>query len=193
MKVPVKLTFTSCNQYSIYQTDFGIKWNVSNGGPAPESVTDGIFKRTTTIDHYWSVENSPHIDVSTVGSSVKLLDTQIVVIDSVADYAELMESIFDFNAIRALFSSGFSIRFDALNAVSGPYAVEIFEKRLGARSGSAVNAKPLPDFGGLHPDPNPIYAHSLVEHMHSAGAPDFGAARCVLSCKRVSMPSSPYA
>ncbi len=155
--------------------DFGIKWNVSNGGPAPEPITDAIFERTKTITQYRTV-NCDSIDVRRVGHITRVIDTQVVVIDSVADYAELMRSLFDFDAIRGLITGGFRVHFDALNAVAGPYARAIIEGLLGAPVGSAVHATPLPDFGGLHPDPNPIYAKQLVDAMFAADAPDFGAA-----------------
>ena len=119
--------------------------------------------------------DAPDVALDKLGSHT-LGGMQVEVIDPVADYAELMESLFDFSAIRALLEGGFRIRFDAMHAVNGPYAKEILERRLGAPAGSVINAVPLPDFGGGHPDPNLTYAHELVEIMYGADAPDFGAA-----------------
>jgi phosphoglucomutase len=154
--------------------DFGIKYNIGNGGPAPEKLTEAIFARSRVIDRYATVD-SADVDLDVVGSSM-LGDMTVEVVDPVADYAGLMESLFDFSAIRALFASGFSMAFDAMHAVTGPYAVEIFERRLGAPAGTARNAVPLEDFGGRHPDPNLVHARALYELMMSAEAPDFGAA-----------------
>ncbi|MHC3939128.1 Phosphoglucomutase [Paenochrobactrum sp. BZR 201-1] len=154
--------------------DFGIKYNISNGGPAPEKITNAVFERTKHIDQYFSVE-TPDIDLSHIGKH-QIGATTIEIIDSVADYAEMMEEIFDFDAIRALIKAGFTLQFDAMHAVTGPYAKEIFEKRLGALEGSVINAVPLPDFGGQHPDPNLIYAKGLYDLLMSDNAPDFGAA-----------------
>lgn len=154
--------------------DFGIKFNSSNGGPATESVTDAIFARSKTIRQY-HIADSADISIDTPGVS-KLGDMTVQVIDPVSDYAELMESLFDFAAIRALLKSGFRIRFDAMHAVNGPYAAEILQRRLGAPADSLMNAVPLEDFGGGHPDPNLTYAHDLVEIMYGDKAPDFGAA-----------------
>jgi phosphoglucomutase len=154
--------------------DFGIKFNVSHGGPAPETVTEAIFRRTQSITEYRIVD-APDLDLDAPGET-RLGDAVIEVIDPVADYAALMESLFDFAAIRALFAGGFRMRFDAMSAVTGPYAHEILERRLGAPAGTVVNGTPLPDFGGHHPDPNPVHAHDLMELMMGADAPDFGAA-----------------
>ena len=154
--------------------DFGVKFNMPNGGPAPESVTEAMFQRTTVITEYLIVE-AQDVDLSTVGR--RMLGGMIVdVVDPVADYAALMESLFDFRAIRAMFQSGFRMRMDSMCAVTGPYAVEILERRLGAAAGTCVNAVPLPDFGGLHPDPNPTWAKPLMDEMMGPDAPDFGAA-----------------
>lgn len=154
--------------------DFGIKFNSSNGGPATETVTEGIYARSKTITSYRILDAA---DVALDQAGETTLDgMQVQVIDPVSDYAELMESLFDFAAIRALLQDGFRIRFDAMHAVNGPYAKEILEKRLGAPAGSVMNAVPLEDFGGGHPDPNLTYAHDLVEIMYGADAPDFGAA-----------------
>jgi phosphoglucomutase len=155
--------------------DFGIKYNTENGGPAPEKVTDGIFARSQVIDRYHILE-AADIDLDTLGTS-KLGDMVVEVIDSVADYAELMESIFDFKAIKQLLSNGkFRMCMDSLHAVTGPYAHTIFEQILGAPVGTVQNGVPLEDFGGGHPDPNLVYAHDLVEIMFADNAPDFGAA-----------------
>ena len=154
--------------------DFGVKFNMANGGPAPESVTEAMYQRTTTISAY-KIVTAPDVDLSTIGRST--LGGMIVdVVDPVADYADLMETLFDFAAIRAMFAKGFAMRMDSMCAVTGPYAVEILERRLGAASGTCVNATPLPDFGGMHPDPNPTWAKALMDEMFSAAAPDFGAA-----------------
>lgn len=154
--------------------DFGMKFNGPNGGPAPESVTDAIFARTGEIAEYRTFD-TPDIDLSALGER-HLGGMAVEVIDPVADYAVLMEQLFDFGAIRALFASGFSMRFDAMHAVTGPYAREIIERRLGAAPGTVVNAVPQPDFGGGHPDPNPVWAKELVELMMGPNAPDFAAA-----------------
>ena len=155
--------------------DFGVKYNLSNGGPAPEQVTSAIAKRTREISDYHTVD-APDIPLDRDGDH-QLGDLRVVVIDPVADYADLMERLFDFDALRALFATGkFRILFDAMHAVTGPYAKEILERRLGAPNGTVMNGEPLPDFGGGHPDPNLTYAHDLVERMKDESAPDFGAA-----------------
>jgi len=154
--------------------DFGIKFNSSNGGPATETVTEAIFAKSKTISQYRMLE-AADVSIDTVGSS-KLGEMTVQVIDSVSDYAELMESLFDFAAIRKLLAGGFRIKFDAMHAVNGPYALEILQRRLGASADSLMNAVPLEDFGGGHPDPNLTYAHDLVEIMYGNNAPDFGAA-----------------
>jgi len=154
--------------------DFGIKYNGVNGGPATETVTEAIFAKSKTLSQYRILE-ATDISLDELGSS-KLGAMTVEVIDPVADYAELMESIFDFGAIRSLLSGGFKIKFDAMHAVNGPYAKEILENRLGAAANSVMNAVPLEDFGGGHPDPNLTYAHDLVEIMYGDQAPDFGAA-----------------
>lgn len=154
--------------------DFGIKFNMKNGGPATEGVTDAIFAATRSITGYAILE-VPDIDLTRLGET-RLGALTVEIVDPVADYATAMETLFDFNAIRALLQTGFKVRFDAMHAVTGPYAVEILERRLGAAPGSVVNAVPLPDFGGGHPDPNPVWAEALMTTMHGADAPDFGAA-----------------
>ncbi len=155
--------------------DFGIKFNMANGGPAPERITAAIADRSRRLREYRIAEGGG-IPLGTLGEHA--LGAMVVeVVDPVADYAALMESLFDFPAIRALLSGGrFRMRFDAMHAVTGPYAHEIFERRLGAPPGTVLNGTPLPDFGGGHPDPNLTYAHDLVEELFGADAPDFGAA-----------------
>ncbi|MEI7843652.1 MAG: alpha-D-glucose phosphate-specific phosphoglucomutase, partial [Gallionellaceae bacterium] len=154
--------------------DFGIKYNGTNGGPATETVTEAIFAKSKTISSY-RILDAADVSLDTLGAST-LGGMQVEVIDSVSDYAELMESLFDFSAIRALLAGGFRIKFDAMHAVNGPYAKDILEGRLGAVAGSVMNGVPLEDFGGGHPDPNLTYAHDLVEIMYGDNAPDFGAA-----------------
>ncbi|MGA8713689.1 MAG: alpha-D-glucose phosphate-specific phosphoglucomutase [Roseiarcus sp.] len=154
--------------------DFGVKYNISAGGPAPESITEAIFARTKQIEAY-KISDAPDFDIDRLGS-VEIENATIEIVDPVTQYLELMKTLFDFDAIRALFASGFTMRFDALHAVTGPYAHAIFENELGAAAGSVVNGTPLPDFGGHHPDPNPTYAKDLYDLMLSAAAPDFGAA-----------------
>jgi phosphoglucomutase len=154
--------------------DFGIKYNVANGGPAPERVTEAIYRCTTHIAAYRTIE-APDLPLDRTGTA-RLGDMTVEIIDPVADYAALMERIFDFDRLRDLFRSGFRFRFDALHAVTGPYAREIFERRLGAVPGTAVNSEPLPDFGGGHPDPNPTHAADLVAALSDPNGPDFGAA-----------------
>ena len=155
--------------------DFGVKYNIANGGPAPESVTNAIARRAREITQYRTTE-SADVPLDREGTH-PLGDLQVEVIDPVADYAALMEKLFDFAALRALLSGGdFRMRFDAMHAVTGPYAREILERRLGAHEGTVMNGEPLPDFGGGHPDPNLTYAHDLVEEMFGEDAPDFGAA-----------------
>jgi len=154
--------------------DFGIKYNIENGGPAPEKITDAIFAATTALSSYRISDSAP-VDLDQIGTT-RIENMVVEIIDPVADYAELMERLFNFNAIRALFASGFRMRFDAMHAVSGPYAKAIIEGQLGAPEGTVVNCLPLEDFGGGHPDPNPVNAADLIAHMNGADAPDFGAA-----------------
>lgn len=154
--------------------DFGIKYNISNGGPAPEKMTEAIYARSQVITQY-RISDAPDVDLSRIGTT-EMEGMKIDVIDSVSDYAALMQSLFDFDAIRVLFAGGFRMRFDAMHAVCGPYATRIIEGELGAPAGTVVNAIPLEDFGGHHPDPNPVNAHELIEHMNRPDAPDFGAA-----------------
>jgi len=155
--------------------DFGIKYNTANGGPAPEKITEAIYDQSREITQYLAME-ADDIDLDTIGEQ-QLGDMRVEIIDPVSDYADMMEQLFDFDAMRALLSSGsFSMRFDAMNAVTGPYAQEILEKRLGAAAGTVLRGEPLADFGGAHPDPNLVHAKELVAAMASADAPDFGAA-----------------
>lgn len=154
--------------------DFGLKFNMPNGGPAPEAVTEAMYRRTTEITEYRMIE-AQDVDLSHIGRH-RLGAMVVDVVDPVADYAALMERLFDFPAIRAMFAGGFRMRMDSMCAVTGPYAVEILEKRLGAPKGTCVNAAPLPDFGGMHPDPNPTWAKALMDEMMGPDAPDFGAA-----------------
>jgi len=154
--------------------DFGIKYNIGNGGPAPEKVTDAINARTLTIDSY-KIIDAEDVDIDIIGTS-RIGDMTVEVVDPVALYAALMESLFDFAAIRAMIAGGFTLAFDSMSAVTGPYAVEIFEKRLGAPQGTVMNGTPLPDFGHHHPDPNLVHAKQLYERMMASDAPDFGAA-----------------
>lgn len=154
--------------------DFGIKYNIANGGPAPEKITDAIHARTLEIDRYLIVD-APDVDLDRLGET-RVGDMIVECVDPVADYAALMESLFDFDAIRAHVRDGFSMSFDAMHAVTGPYAVEILERRLGFPTGTVRNGVPLEDFGGHHPDPNLVHARELYERMMGADAPDFGAA-----------------
>lgn len=154
--------------------DFGLKFNTANGGPAPESVTDAIFEATKTIERYKTLDTAD-IDLTGIAETA-LGDTRIEIEDPVVDYAMLMEELFDFDALRALFESGFTMRFDAMHAVTGPYAKAIFEDLLGAPDGTVMNAVPSMDFGKGHPDPNPIWAKPLVDLVMSPDAPDFAAA-----------------
>lgn len=156
------------------EEDFGVKFNMPNGGPAPEAVTEAMYQRTTVITEYKIME-AQDVDLSRIGRH-HLGDMIVDVVDPVTDYAALMETLFDFPAIRAMFAGGFRMRMDSMCAVTGPYAVEILENRLGAAKGTCVNATPLPDFGGMHPDPNPTWAKALMDEMMGPGAPDFGAA-----------------
>jgi len=154
--------------------DFGIKYNIGNGGPAPEKVTDAVFARSKEVREL-RTSDSADISLDTLGSC-QIEGMEVVVIDPVAQYAELMRKLFDFDAIRTLFADGFRLRYDAMHAVGGPYARAILEGELGAPAGTVVNAVPLEDFGGLHPDPNPVNAEDLIAHLFATDAPDMGAA-----------------
>jgi phosphoglucomutase len=156
------------------EADFGIKYNVTNGGPAPESVTERIYQHTRNIDHYLWID-APDIDLAREGS-VQVGETEVTVFDGLADYTALMQELFDFDALRALFRGGFRMLFDAMHGATGPYARNIFETLLGAPEGTVLNGTPLEDFGGGHPDPNQVYAADLVHRLNASGAPDFGAA-----------------
>ena len=155
--------------------DFGIKYNVSNGGPAPEKYTDAFYQRSQTIDSY-KTARIEDVDLDRIGSQ-QIGELKITIIDPVTDYAELMQSIFDFNLLKQSISSGYiTLLFDAMSAITGPYAKRILVDMLGAAPESVINAEPLEDFGGHHPDPNLAHAHELAERMFSADAPTFGAA-----------------
>lgn len=154
--------------------DFGIKYNIDNGGPAPEKITDAIYTQTQTLASY-CISDAPPVNLDALGATT-LDGMQVEVIDPVADYAELMGRLFDFDAIRTLFQGGFRMKFDGMCAVSGPYATAIIEGVLGAPAGTVINGEPLEDFGGHHPDPNPVNAAELISLMNGADAPDFGAA-----------------
>jgi len=154
--------------------DFGIKFNMPNGGPAPEGVTARMYDRTRGIDSYKTLD-APDIDLGEIGTAT-LGDMTVTVVDPVTDYAALMETLFDFDAIRALFGTGFTMRFDAMHAITGPYATAILEGTLGAPKGTVMNGVPSEDFGGGHPDPNPVWAKALMDIMMADDAPDFGAA-----------------
>lgn len=154
--------------------DFGIKYNVSNGGPAPEKITDAIYERTKTIAEYRFVD-APDISLDLIGTQ-SVGDAVVEVIDPVADYAALMRTLIDFEVVRDLFASGFRMRFDAMHAITGPYARAIIEGELGAPEGTVVNGVPKPDFGGHHPDPNLVHAKELYDLLMGPDAPDFGAA-----------------
>ena len=156
------------------EEDFGIKYNIGNGGPAPEAVTEAIYARSQEISEY-RILVATDIDLDHL-AGLNLGGMAIEVIDPVADYAELMQSLFDFDAIRDMLAGDFSMAFDAMHAVTGPYAKAILEEMLGAPAGTVRNGRPLEDFGGGHPDPNLTYAHDLVETMYGGDAPDFGAA-----------------
>ena len=151
--------------------DFGIKYNIANGGPAPENVTEALYQRTKVIDR-WLTVDAADVDLDTIGET-QVGDMTVEIVDPVADYAALMERLFDFDAIRA---AGLTMAFDAMSAVTGPYATEILENRLGFAKGTVRNGTPLEDFGGHHPDPNLVHAHALYETMMAPDAPDFGAA-----------------
>jgi phosphoglucomutase len=154
--------------------DFGIKYNVRNGGPAPEGITQRIYEHTLKIKEYLTLDHAD-LDLQHEGS-LRLEHTEIVVIDPLEDYTAVIEELFDFESLRALFKKGFRMQFDAMNAVTGPYARYILEELLGASAGTVIRGTPLEDFGGLHPDPNLAHAPELVQHMNAPDAPDLGAA-----------------
>jgi phosphoglucomutase len=154
--------------------DFGIKFNSANGGPAPTSFTDAVFKVSTSISQY-KITDAADIELSQI-ATFSIGNMQVQVIDPVQDYAELMSQLFDFAKIRQMFTGGFRMHFDAMHAITGPYAIEILQHRLGAEAGSVINGIPLQDFGGGHPDPNLVHAHELVELLASDDTLSFGAA-----------------
>jgi len=155
--------------------DFGIKYNGENGGPATEITTEQIYQETLSIQQY-SISEPVDLDLSQI-SKFNVGQTQIEIIDPVIDYSKLMASLFDFNQIRLLIKNeNFTMRFDAMHAVNGPYAIELLEKQLGFQEGTVINGKPLSDFGGAHPDPNLVHAHELVSMLNSTSELDFGAA-----------------
>ncbi len=154
--------------------DFGMKFNTANGGPATEDVTERIFAESQILESYQIVD-APDLDLSILGNQ-QLGQMVIEIVDPVSDYHALMKTLFDFDAIRDLLAGGFSITVDAMHAVTGPYAKAIIETDLGAPEGSVLNAVPLADFGGGHPDPNPVWAKELMITMFADDAPDFGAA-----------------
>ncbi|WP_322987693.1 alpha-D-glucose phosphate-specific phosphoglucomutase [Hoeflea sp.] len=154
--------------------DFGIKYNISNGGPAPEKLTDEIFARTGEIDRYL-IAGFDDVNLDQTGT-FEAGGMAVEIVDPVADYADLMETLFDFDAMRSLIAGGFKVTFDAMHAVTGPYASEILGRRLGVDSKLIYNATPLEDFGGHHPDPNLVHAKALFDRMMADDAPDFGAA-----------------
>lgn len=156
------------------EADFGIKYNVRNGGPAPEGITERIYQETLKLDQYLTSEH-PDIDLDAEGS-LRLGETEVVVIDPLTDYTAVMKELFDFKKLRGLFQSGFRMTFDAMHAVTGPYAHHIIEQLLGAPSGTVINGTPSEDFGGHHPDPNLVNAADLVAAMRQHDAPNFGAA-----------------
>ncbi|KAF3936302.1 Phosphoglucomutase [Dactylella cylindrospora] len=155
--------------------DFGIKYNLANGGPAPESVTNKIYEVTTALSEY-KIADIPDIDIETLGTA-KYGDLEVEVVDGVADYIEMLKEIFDFDLIKSFITANpsFKVLFDGLNGVTGPYGVRIFQEELGLPATSTQNCIPLPDFGGGHPDPNLVYAHTLVEAVDAGNIP-FGAA-----------------
>lgn len=154
--------------------DFGIKYATRSGGQCSSKISDAIYARTKEISSF-KIYDAPDVNLQNTGFQ-KLGDMEIEIIDPIVVYADMMEKIFDFPAIKKLFTNGFTMVFDAMNAVTGPYALKIFEEILGAPKGSVRNFIPKPDFGGLHPDPNLIYAKNLVDFMYSDNGPDFGAA-----------------
>ena len=154
--------------------DFGIKYNASNGGPAPEKITDEIFRKTKSITAFKTLD-TPDVDLDAVGTS-KVGDLTLEVVDPVTDYLALMETLFDFDAIRAMFKGGFHLKFDAMSAVTGPYGKKIFEEVLGAGPDTVMNGTPLPDFGHHHPDPNLVHAKAIYDLAMAPDGPDLCAA-----------------
>ncbi len=154
--------------------DFGIKYNASNGGPAPEKLTEAMFGHTQTISTYKTLRHAD-IDLDKIGKH-SLATMQVEVVDSVSDYAALMQTLFDFDLIRARIKSGLTMKFDGMSAITGPYGKRILEDTLGFAQGTVINGTPLPDFGGHHPDPNLVHAKELCDSVLSGNGPDFGAA-----------------
>lgn len=167
-------TFSASHNPGGINGDFGVKYANETGGQVPTSITDKIYQLSKEITEY-KISDTADVDLSQIGFQ-KIEDMEIEVIDPISDYVTMLEKIFDFNALKNLFKSGFSMRFDAMNAITGPYATRIFEDILGAKQGSVIRATPLPDFGGLHPDPNLVYDKDLVDFMYSAQATDFAGA-----------------
>ena len=168
------LLLTASHNPGGLEADFGIKYNIRNGGPAPEAFTEQIYQHTLTITHYLTCDY-PGVDLDHEGTSV-MGNTRVTVMDPLADYTAVMEELFDFDALRALFASGFRMLFDGMHGVTGPYARHIFEECLRAPEGTVLRGTPLEDFGGHHPDPNLVHAADLVRRMEAANAPDLGAA-----------------
>jgi len=168
------LVFSASHNPGGPDADFGIKYNVASGGPAPEAVTEAVYARSLEISRWLTVDTAD-VDLETLGRT-QVGEMTVEVIDPVADYAELMDTLFDFGAIRRWRENGGTFVFDAMNAVTGPYAIEIFERRLGFPQGTVRRGVPLEDFGGGHPDPNLAHAEALAALMFGNGAPDFGAA-----------------
>ncbi len=156
------------------EEDFGIKYNIRNGGPAPENVTERIYQHTLNIDQFLTVD-ARDIDIDTIAVT-QIANSTVEVIDSLADYTAVMQELFDFEQLQSFISGGFRLLFDAMNGVTGPYAHHILERLLGAPHGSVIRGTPLEDFGKEHPDPNLVHAADLVAHLHGDQAPDFGAA-----------------
>ncbi|MCX5956637.1 MAG: alpha-D-glucose phosphate-specific phosphoglucomutase, partial [Cyanobacteria bacterium] len=154
--------------------DFGVKINGANGGPAPESLTDAVYAATKILESYRIVEAAP-LNLDGPGEQ-RLGELVVEVVDGVADYVALVQKLFDFDRIRALLQSDFAVAFDAMHAVTGPYATRILEGLLGAPAGTVRNGTPLEDFGGGHPDPNLTYAHELAELLLEGTDYAFGAA-----------------
>jgi phosphoglucomutase len=168
------LLLTASHNPGGIQADFGIKYNLRNGGPAPESITERIYKETQKIGQYRTIA-APEVDLDHERTTI-LGESLVTIIDPLRDYLELMHSLFDFETLRSLFRSGFRLRFDAMHGVTGPYARDVFERELGAAEGTVVHGQPLEDFGGCHPDPNQVNASELVSHLSGEEAPDMGAA-----------------
>jgi len=168
------IILTASHNPSGSQGDFGIKYDLGHGGPAPQTMTEAIFTRSKNLEYY-KIMDVPDLDLNQTGRQM-VANMVVDIINPVADYADLMATLFDFDLIRSHVKMGLDLRFDAMHAVTGPYAREIFVHRLGFAEHSIVNAVPMPDFAGLHPDPNPVTAHALYKLMMSDKAPDLGAA-----------------